>query len=126
VNWILDADISDFFSRLDHVWIEKFLEHRIADRKLLRLVRKWLNAGVVENEVWSETPEGAPQGASASPLLANVYLHYAFDRWVQQWRRRHARGDVVVVRFADLSRCRDKSAYAEFLIMPRMVGRACV
>ena len=79
----------------------KFLEHRIADRRVLRLIRKWLNAGVIEDGKWSETPEGAPQGASASPLLANVYLHYVFDRWARQWRRRHARGDVIVMRFAD-------------------------
>jgi RNA-directed DNA polymerase len=101
VNWVLDADICDFFSKLDHVWIEKFLEHRIADKRVLRLIRKWLSAGVIEEGEWSETIEGSPQGASVSPLLANVYLHYVFDRWARQWRRRHARGDVVVVRFAD-------------------------
>ena len=101
VNWVLDADICDFFSRLDHVWIEKFLEHRIADKRVLRLIRKWLNAGVIEDGNWSETIEGSPQGASVSPLLANVYLHYVFDRWARQWRRRHARGDVIIVRFAD-------------------------
>jgi RNA-directed DNA polymerase len=101
VNWILDADISDFFSRLDHAWLEKFLEHRIADRRVLRLIRKWLAAGVVEDGTWSETLEGSPQGASVSPLLANVYLHYVFDRWVRRWRKTHARGDMIVVRFAD-------------------------
>ena len=101
VNWVLDADISDFFSRLDHVWIEKFLEHRIADKRVLRLIRKWLNAGVIEEGNWKETIEGAPQGASISPLIANVYLHYVFDRWVRQWRHRHARGDMIVTRFAD-------------------------
>jgi len=101
VNYVLDADVSDFFSKLDHAWLEKFLEHRIADKRILRLIRKWLNAGVIEDGNWSETIEGSPQGASVSPLLANVYLHYVFDRWVRQWRRRHARGDMVVVRFAD-------------------------
>jgi group II intron reverse transcriptase/maturase len=101
VNWILDADISDFFSRLDHSWLEKFLEHRIADKRVLRLIKKWLAAGVIEDGSWSETLEGSPQGASVSPLLANVYLHYVFDRWVRQWRRKHARGDMVVTRFAD-------------------------
>ncbi|MGA3217441.1 MAG: group II intron reverse transcriptase/maturase [Acidimicrobiales bacterium] len=101
VNWVLDADISDFFSRLDHVWLEKFLEHRIADKRLLRLIQKWLSAGVIENGDWKETREGSPQGASASPLLANVYLHYVFDRWVRQWRKRQAGGEVIVVRFAD-------------------------
>ena len=101
VNWILDADVSDFFSKLDHSWMEKFLEHRIADTRVLRLIRKWLNAGVIEDGNWSETSEGSPQGASVSPLLANVYLHYVFDRWVRQWRHRHARGDMIVTRFAD-------------------------
>jgi RNA-directed DNA polymerase len=101
VNFVLDADISDFFSKLDHAWIEKFVEHRIADKRVLRLIRKWLNAGVIEDGEWKKTIEGSPQGASASPLLANVYLHYVFDRWVRQWRRRHARGDMVVTRFAD-------------------------
>jgi RNA-directed DNA polymerase len=101
VNYVLDADVSDFFSKLDHAWLEKFLEHRIADRRVLRLIRKWLNAGVIEDGSWSETLEGSPQGASVSPLLANVYLHYVFDRWARQWRRRHARGDMVVTRFAD-------------------------
>ena len=101
VNWVLDADIRDFFTSLDHGWLERFLEHRIADRRILRLIQKWLRAGVIEDGTWSETPEGAPQGASVSPLLANVYLHYVFDRWARQWRRRRARGDVIFVRFAD-------------------------
>jgi RNA-directed DNA polymerase len=101
VNYVLDADVSDFFTKLDHVWLKKFLEHRIADRRVLRLIDKWLGAGVIEDGSWSETTEGAPQGASVSPLLANVYLHYVFDRWVRQWRRRQAHGDMVVTRFAD-------------------------
>jgi group II intron reverse transcriptase/maturase len=101
VNWLLDADLRDFFSTLDQVWLVKFLEHRIADKRVLRLIQKWLSAGVIEDGRWSETLEGSPQGASVSPLLANVYLHYVFDRWVRQWRRRHAHGDVIVVRFAD-------------------------
>ncbi|MDQ4004957.1 MAG: reverse transcriptase domain-containing protein, partial [Actinomycetota bacterium] len=101
VNWVLDADIRDFFSTLDQAWLVKFLEHRIADKRVLRLIQKWLSAGVIEDGRWSETPEGSPQGASVSPLLANVYLQYVFDRWVRQWRRRHAHGDVIVVRFAD-------------------------
>ena len=101
VNWVLDADVSDFFTRLDHSWLKKFLEHRIADKRVLRLIDKWLAAGVVEDGNWSETNEGSPQGASASPLLANVYLHYVFDLWVRHWRDRYARGDMVVVRFAD-------------------------
>ena len=101
VNWVLDADIRDFFTNLDHGWLERFLEHRIADKRVLRLIRKWLSAGVIEDGNWSQTPEGAPQGASASPLLANVYLHYVFDQWADWWRRRHARGEVIIVRFAD-------------------------
>jgi RNA-directed DNA polymerase len=101
VNWILDADIRDYFSKLDHSWLEKFLEHRIADRRVLRLIQKWLRAGVIEDEDWSETVEGTPQGASISTLIANVYLHYVFDLWVHQWRGRHARGEMIVVRFAD-------------------------
>lgn len=101
VNWVLDADIRDFFSHLDHGWLRKFLEHRIADKRVLRLVDKWLSAGVIENGNWSQTVEGAPQGASVSPLLANVYLHYVFDLWAHWWRRRHAHGDMVIVRFAD-------------------------
>ncbi|MHB1535764.1 MAG: group II intron reverse transcriptase/maturase [Acidimicrobiales bacterium] len=101
VNWVLDADLRDFFSTLDHAWLEKFLRHRIADERVLRLVRKWLKAGVIENGEWSGTDTGAPQGASASPLLANVYLHYVFDRWARQWRRRQARGDIIITRFAD-------------------------
>ena len=101
VNWILDADVSDFFSTLDQAWLMRFLEHRIADKRVLRLIQKWLAAGVIEDGNWSETIEGSPQGASVSPLLANVYLHYVFDRWARLWRQRHARGDMVVTRFAD-------------------------
>ncbi len=86
---------------MDHCWLGKFLEHRIADKRMLRLVRKWLKAGVIEDGKWSQTPEGAPQGASASPLLANVYLHYVFDLWAKWWRSRYAHGDVIIVRFAD-------------------------
>src|SRR5450755_2788886 len=101
VNWILDADIRGVYDSIDHEWMMKFLEYRIADRRVLRLIRKWLKAGVIEHGEWSETPEGTPQGASASPLLSNVYLHYVFDLWAHQWRRRNARGEVILVRFAD-------------------------
>jgi len=101
VNWVLDADIRDFFTRLDQAWLGRFLEHRIADRRVLRLIQKWVSAGVIEDGALTESDEGVPQGASASPLLANVYLHYVFDLWAHQWRRRHARGDVVLSRFAD-------------------------
>jgi group II intron reverse transcriptase/maturase len=101
VNWVLDADIRDFFSTLDQAWLEKFLEHRVADRRVLRLIQRWLKAGVIEDGEWKETQDGTAQGASISPLLANVYLHYVFDLWADQWRRRNARGDVICVRFAD-------------------------
>jgi RNA-directed DNA polymerase len=101
VNWVLDADIRGFFDAIDHGWLVKFLEHRIADRRILRLVQKWLRAGVSEDGQWSKTEVGTPQGAVASPLLANVFLHYAFDLWVQQWRTRSATGDMIVVRYAD-------------------------
>ena len=101
VSWVLDADISDFFGSLDRGWLEKFLEHRIADPRVLRLIQKWLRAGVIEDGEWSKTEEGTAQGASVSPLLANVYLHYVFDLWADQWRRRHARGEVIFSRFAD-------------------------
>ncbi len=101
VNWVLDADIRGFFDTISHEWMTRFLEHRIADRRILRLVRKWLRAGVSEDGQWSKTEVGTPQGAVASPLLANVYLHYVFDLWAQQWRQKFAKGDVVIVRYAD-------------------------
>jgi RNA-directed DNA polymerase len=101
VNWVLDADIRDFFTSLDHDWLRKFLEHRIADKRVWRLIGKWLAAGVIEDGEWTACEEGSPQGASVSPLLANLYLHHVFDLWVDWWRRHRARGDVVVVRFAD-------------------------
>jgi group II intron reverse transcriptase/maturase len=101
VNWVIDADVKDFFTSLDHDWLARFLEHRIADKRVLRLIQKWVNAGVIEDGKWTASEVGAPQGASASPLLANIYLHYVLDRWVRQWRRRHAHGDVIIVRFAD-------------------------
>jgi hypothetical protein len=86
---------------MSHEWTMKFIEHRVADRRILRLIRKWLKAGVSEDGQWSETKLGAPQGAVASPLLANVYLHYVFDLWVEAWRKKVAKGDVIVVRYAD-------------------------
>src|SRR5579875_99397 len=101
VNWVLDADIRGFFDGISHAWMVRFVEHRIAERRILHLIRKWLRAGVFEEGQWSRTEVGTPQGAVASPLLANVYLHYAFDLWAQHWRKHHARGDVVVVRYAD-------------------------
>ena len=101
MNWVLDLDIKGFFDGLSHEWLVKFVEHRIADRRVVRLIQKWLNAGVLEDGKRIRVEEGRPQGGSASPLLANVYLHYVFDLWVQAWRQKRAHGDVIVVRFAD-------------------------
>jgi RNA-directed DNA polymerase len=101
VNWILDGDIRGFFDHLSHEWMMKFVQHRVADKRVLRLIGKWLKAGVSEEGTWSESKAGTPQGAVISPLLANVYLHYVFDLWVEAWRRKVASGEVVVVRYAD-------------------------
>src|SRR5271168_5148971 len=101
VNYVLDADIRGFFDNLDKSWLIKFVEHRVADPRILRLIRKWLNAGVMEEGQWSETKTGTPQGSVASPILANIYLHYVFDLWVDVWRKKYARGEVVVIRYAD-------------------------
>lgn len=101
VNWVLDADIRGFFDTIDHDWMMKFLEHRIADGRVLRLIRKWLKAGILEEGKWSETEIGTPQGSVASPLLANIYLYYVLDLWVEHWRKKSARGDVIIVRYAD-------------------------
>ena len=101
VNWVLDADIRGFFDNMSHEWTMKFVEHRVADPRILRLIQKWLKAGVSEEGQWSETTVGTPQGAVVSPLLANIYLHYVFDLWVQAWREKLATGDLVVVRYAD-------------------------
>ena len=100
-NWIPDADIRSYFDHLSHEWLLQFVQHRVADKRVLRLIQKWLKAGVREAGQWVETKEGTPQGAVVSPLLANVYLHYVFDLWVEQWRNRQARGDVIVVCDAD-------------------------
>jgi RNA-directed DNA polymerase len=101
VNYVLDADIQGFFDNLDKAWMIKFVEHRVADRRILRLIQKWLKAGVLEEGKWSDTETGTPQGSVISPLLANIYLHYVFDLWVDVWRKKHARGEVIVVRYAD-------------------------
>jgi group II intron reverse transcriptase/maturase len=101
VNWVLDIDIRGFFDAIDHGWLVKFVEHRIADRRVMRLIQKWLNAGVLEDGKRMRVEAGTPQGGSASPLLANIYLHYAFDLWVRAWRQKRASGDMIVVRFAD-------------------------
>jgi RNA-directed DNA polymerase len=101
VNYVLDADIRGFFDNLDKSWLIKFVEHRVADPRILRLIQKWLNAGVMEEGKWSDTKTGSPQGSVISPLLANIYLHYAFDLWVNVWRKKWAHGEVVVIRYAD-------------------------
>lgn len=101
VDWVLDADIRSFFDTIDHGWMQKFIEHRIGDKRMVRLLMKWLHAGVMEDGKLREVNEGTPQGGNISPLLANIYLHYALDLWVQSWREKHARGEVYIVRYAD-------------------------
>jgi group II intron reverse transcriptase/maturase len=101
VNWVIDLDIRSFFDRLDRDWLIKLLRHRVADPRMLRLIQKWLRAGILEHGQWKPTETGSPQGATVSPLLANVYLHYVLDLWADHWRRHHATGEVVIVRFAD-------------------------
>ena len=101
VNWVLDADLRGFFDTLDRDWLMKFIEHRIADPRILRLIRKWLNAGVLEEGQRIVSQTGTVQGGSISPLLANIYLHYVFDLWSQQWRCQQAHGDMIIVRYAD-------------------------
>ena len=101
VNWVLDADIRGFFDAIDQEWLMKFIEHRIADRRILRLIRKWLRAGVSDEGKWSRTTVGTPQGSVISPFLANVFLHYVLDLWVESWRKKCAQGEVIFVRYAD-------------------------
>ena len=101
VNYVLDADMRGFFDNLDKSWLIKFVEYRVADPRILRLIQKWLKAGVMEDGKWSETQTGIPQGAVISPLLANIYLHYVFDLWTNVWRKKCAQGGMVVIRYAD-------------------------
>jgi group II intron reverse transcriptase/maturase len=101
VNWILDLDIRSFFDKIQHSWLIQFVEHRIGDRRVVRLIQKWLKAGVIEQGRWHKTEEGSPQGAVISPILANLYLHYALDLWVEAWRKTRAHGHVIIVRYAD-------------------------
>ena len=101
INWVLDCDVQSFFDKVSRDWLIRFVEHRIGDRRIIRLIAKWLTAGVLEDGRLIETDEGTPQGAVASPLLANIYLHHVYDQWVHQWRQRCATGDVIVVRYAD-------------------------
>jgi len=101
VNWILDADIRSFFDSVNQDWLARFLEHRIGDPRIIRLIRKWLKAGVLDEGVVTVSDVGTGQGSVISPLLANVYLHYVFDLWAERWRRREASGDMIIVRYAD-------------------------
>ena len=101
VSWVLDLDLRKFYDSLDHEWLMKFVAHRVGDPRILRLIRKFLRAGVSEDGEWSKTVVGTPQGAVISPLLANIYLHYVLDLWVEKWRKQHAQGEVYIVRYAD-------------------------
>jgi len=101
VNWIFDADIRSFFDAVSWEWLVRFLEHRIRDSRMIRLIQKWLKAGVLEEGVVTVSDRGTGQGSVISPLLANVYLHYTFDLWAERWRRREATGDMIIVRYAD-------------------------
>jgi group II intron reverse transcriptase/maturase len=101
VNWIVDVDVRAFFDTVSHEWLIRFVEHRIADPRIIRLIRKWLKAGVMDDGQWSASEAGTPQGAVISPTLANIYLHYTFDLWAERWRHHEARGNVIYVRYAD-------------------------
>lgn len=101
ISWVLDADISSFYDNIDHEHMMKFINHRVADTRVLRLIKKWLNAGVIEAKQWRPSEVGTPAGSALSPLLSNIYLHYTLDMWVEWWRKKHARGDVICVRWAD-------------------------
>jgi RNA-directed DNA polymerase len=101
VNWVLDLDIKSLFDKIEHDWMIRFLQHRVADQRIVRLIRKWLKAGVVEDGRWFETKEGTPQGAVISPILANLYLHHVLDIWAKVWREKVAQGDMIIVRYAD-------------------------
>jgi group II intron reverse transcriptase/maturase len=101
IQWLLDADIRKYFDSINHECMLRFLEHRIGDKRILRLIRKWLKAGVVEGDEWREVEHGSPQGAVISPLLANIFLHYVLDDWVDWWRHKYAKGEMIIVRYAD-------------------------
>ena len=101
MNFILDADIQSFFDTVSHDWLIRFVEHRIGDPRIIRLIQKWLKAGVLEDGVVIDSDRGTGQGSVISPLLANIYLHYVIDLWAERWRRREATGDMIIVRYAD-------------------------
>ncbi len=101
INWVLDADVRRFFDSVDHEWLLRMVAHRIADPRILRLIKQWLRAGALEGDKWFKVLEGTPQGAGVSPIFANIFLHYSLDLWVHQWRRRGDKGDVIIVRYCD-------------------------
>ena len=101
MNWVLDADIQNFFGSVSREWLVRFLEHRVGDKRIIRLIQKWLRAGILEDGTVTVDDRGTGQGSVISPLLANIYLHYCFDLWAERWRRQEARGDMIVVRYAD-------------------------
>ena len=101
VNWIVDADIQNFFGSVNQEWLVRFLEHRVGDKRIIRLIQKWLRAGILEDGIVTVDDRGTGQGSVISPLLANIYLHYVFDLWAARWRRCAATGDMIVVRYAD-------------------------
>ncbi len=120
VNWILDADMAKFFDTIEHDWLMKFVEHRVADARVVRLIKKWLRAGMLEDgQVW-QSELGTVQGGSISPLLANIYLHDVLDLWARSWRQRHAKGDMrassaVAGQARDAKRRRKQSATAAWV-----------
>jgi group II intron reverse transcriptase/maturase len=121
IDWVLDADLRDFFGSLDQAELVRFVEHRIGDKRVVRLIRRWLAAGVLENGAWTLSETGTPQGGSISPLLANLYLHYVFDLWAQQWRKTEARGEMIVVRYLDdfIVGFQDRADAEQFLMAVR-------
>ena len=118
VNWVLDIDIRNFFDTVDHGWLMRMLAHRIADRRVLRLIERWLGAGVLEGGQWKATETGTPQGSGISPILANLFLHYVVDLWVHQWRQRQTNGQIVIVRYADdmVIGCQNEDDAKELLV----------
>ncbi len=129
VNWVLDADIQGFFDNMDHEWLLKFLRHRIADKRILRLITKWLKAGVLEKGEWNAVTKGSPQGSIISPLLSNIYLHYALDLWVKAYRTKKAHGDILIVRYADdfVTGFELKSEAEEFLFhLKKRLAKFCL
>ncbi len=120
VSWILDADISQFFDTVNHEWLIRFLEQRIGDKQMIRLVIKWLKAGIMEDGMVTPTEVGSPQGAVWSPLLSGIYLHYVFDLWADNWRKRHALGNMILIRYAETS-----SSVSRRPKMPGVFRRSC-